>query len=167
MTHALKLLPAMTLHVQLDGLARLGLDAHHIRTQLGPLPDAPQAQVPEAIYLRMWQISQQMFGEPGLPTALALAIPFGAFGALDYLVASAETLGGALLSAELYFAMVASDVRLSLEDAGDGQRRVRVYALDEVASPGLEFTLACIHSRLRHLSGDAYRPQQVLSLIHI
>ena len=40
------------------------------------------------------------------------AIPFGAVGALDYLLGSAATVAGCCESAALHFAMVASDTRL-------------------------------------------------------
>ena len=84
-------LPALTLRLQLDGLATLGLDSGRVRARLGPLPDAPDALVPVQAYLDMWEEAERQYGHPGLPSALALAIPFGAYGALDYLVGSADT----------------------------------------------------------------------------
>ncbi len=74
----------------------------------------------------MWAEAERLYGLPGLPSALALAIPFGAFGALDYLAGSADTVGGACESAMLHFSMVAIDAGLEIDRLEDGARAVRV-----------------------------------------
>jgi AraC-like DNA-binding protein len=152
-------LPAAALRVQLDGLGVLGLDSERVRARVGPLPDAADALVPVQTYLDMWDEAERLYGLPGLPSALALAIPFGAFGALDYLVGSADTVAGCCESAMLHFAMVAVDVALEIDPLGDGAHALRVRGLVEMPAQALEFTLAALYSRLRHVSGGSFAPR--------
>jgi AraC-like DNA-binding protein len=157
-------LPALTLHLQLQGLAALGLDSERVRAHLGPLPDivtAPDAMVPVGTYLSLWDEAERLYGKPGLPSALAHTIPFGAFGALDYLVASADTVAGCCESARLHFAMVALDVALEVDALDDGGHLLRVRALASLPAQALEFTLAALFHRLRYVCGDRFMPQRL------
>jgi AraC-like DNA-binding protein len=131
-------LPALTLHLQLQGLAALGLDSERVRAHLGPLPDmatAPDAMAPVRTDLALWEAAERPYGMPGMPSALAHTIPFGAFGALDDLVASADTVIGCCESARLHFAMVALDVALEVDALDDGGHLLRVRA--RAALPGV------------------------------
>jgi AraC-like DNA-binding protein len=151
--------PALTLRLQLQGLATLGLDTERVCARLGPLPDAPEAMVRVQTYLDMWDEAERLYGLPGLPSALAHAIPFGAFGALDYLVGSADTVAGCCESAQLHFAMVAIDLGLEIESLEGGAHALRVRALAPMPVQALEFTLAAMFSRLRYVSGRTFMPQ--------
>ncbi|MUV14320.1 AraC family transcriptional regulator [Noviluteimonas gilva] len=150
-------LPALTLRLQLDALSSLGVDADQVRAAVGPLPTDPDAVVPPDAYTRMWTRAQQLYRRAGLPSALADAIPFGAFGALDYLVGSAETVGGSVESARLHFSMVASDVSLLVENLERGERLVRVVGREALEPEAAEFTLACVVTRLRQLGGERFK----------
>ncbi|MBC7941951.1 MAG: helix-turn-helix domain-containing protein [Chitinophagaceae bacterium] len=152
-------LPALTLRLQLQSLATLGLDIERIRARLGPLPDAPDAMVPVQTYLDMWDEAERLYGLPGLPSAVAQAIPFGAFGLLDYLVGSADTVAGCCESAMLHFTTVAIDVGLEIDALEDGAHAVRVRALALLPVQALEFTLAAMFSRLRHVSEGSFMPR--------
>ncbi len=154
-------LPSTTLRNQLQALVSLGLDARRLHAAVGPLPEDPAALVPQRSYLALWEDALAQYGDPALPTVLALAIPFGAFGALDYLVGSADTLGGCVESARLHFAMVASDVWLDVHALDAGVRSVQVRGLPDLPPAIFEFTLASILGRLRHLGGDAFAPLHV------
>lgn len=152
-------LPALTLHLQLQGLAALGLDAGRVSARLGPLPQAADAMVPVRSYLDMWDEAERLYGRPGLPSALAMVIPFGAFGALDYLAGSADTVAGGCESAVLHFTMVALDVAVEIDALADGAHALRVRASAGVPVQALEFTLAVLFSRLRHVSDGGFVPQ--------
>lgn len=154
-------LPVLTLQLQLEGLTSLGLDSERVRGRLGQLPSAPDALVPVQTYLAMWEEAEHLYGLPGLPSALALEIPFGAFGALDYLAGSAETVGGACESAMLHFSMVAIDVGLEIDRLDDDARALRVRPLVAVPAQGLEFTLAMVLGRLRHVTGGRFVPRML------
>lgn len=152
-------LPALTLRLQMQGLATLGLDVQHLHARLKPLPDSPDALVPVQTYLDMWHEAERLYGQPGLPSALAHAIPFGAFGALDYLVGSADTVAGCCESAMLHFAMVSIDTALEIDRLHDGAHALRVRALAPMPDQALEFTLAALFSRLRYVSGGGFTPR--------
>jgi AraC-like DNA-binding protein len=107
----------------------------------------------------MWNGALRDFGRPGLPTALASAIPFGAFGVLDYLAGSAETLGACCESLAFHFDIVANDVRLALELSGSS-RWLHVHADNHLTTHATEFTVAMVVVRLRHLV-PGFSPQQV------
>lgn len=145
------MLPVMPLRLQLHGLQTLGLDLSVIHARLGPLPEAPDALIPVQAYLDMWELAQIAYGRPGLPTALAEVIPFGAFGMLDYLVGSADTIGASCRSALMHFALVASDVWLEHVALDDGAHLLCVRGQPDLPTEAVEFTLATIIQRLRHL----------------
>jgi AraC-like DNA-binding protein len=155
MIEALKLLPVLTLQIQMRGLATLGLNMERMHAAVGPLPEAHDALVPAQTYLSMWTEAQLQYGMPGLPTALAMAIPFGAFGALDYLAGSAETVAGCCESALLHFAMVASDTWLE-HHALDGAHAVQARGVANVPAPALEFTIAVLMNRLRYITDGQF-----------
>jgi AraC-like DNA-binding protein len=159
MSEAPAWLPALTLQLQLQGLATLGLDIGRIHARLGPLPEAPDALVPVQSYLDMWDEAERLYGQPGLPSALAHAIPFGAFGALDYLAGSADTVAGCCESAMLHFSMVAIDMALEIDALEGGAHALRVRARAPMPVQALEFTLAALFSRLRYVSGGRFKPR--------
>lgn len=154
-------LPALTLHLQLKGLDALGLDSESVRARLGPLPTEPEALVPAQTYLDMWDEAERLYGLPGLPTALALAIPFGAYGALDYLAGSADTVAGSCESAMLHLSMVAVDVGLEIDSLEDGAHVVRVQPAGALPPQASEFTLATVFCRLRHITGGHFVPRTI------
>ncbi len=159
MVEAVTWLPAQTLHLQLQGLHALGLDSEHVRARVGPLPNEPEALVPVQCYLSFWDEAQALYGLPGLPTALAMAIPFGAFGALDYLVGSADTVAGCCESARLHFAMVAKDARLEIESLSGGEHALRVRSLGQQSVPtaAQEFVLAAVFHRLNYVCAGNFK----------
>lgn len=153
-------LPTGPLLVQLKGLEALGLDAERLRSALGPIPNNPNAPVPTSTYLALWEVAGHQYGRPSLPTALATAIPFGAFGVLDYLVGSAITLGACCESLALHFDIVANDIRFELESQ-DTCHWLRLRADSHVPDQATEFTLAMMVLRMRHLVTPGFKPELV------
>ncbi len=153
-------LPAGPLWVQLHGYEILGLDTKRLRREIGVLPDDPNAQVPTSMYLTLWDCALRQYDGPSLPTALAAAIPFGAFGVLDYLVGSAVNLGACCESLALHFDMIANDIRVELEFL-DTTRWLRLRADSHVPANAIEFTLATVVLRMRHLVAVGFTPLQV------
>lgn len=154
-------LPAGPLWVQLQGHARLGLDVGRLRDAIGSIPEDPNALVPSTAYLALWDAALRQYNRPSLPTALAGAIPFGAFGVLDYLAGSAETLGACCESLALHFGIVSHDSRFELESLGPS-RWMRMVADSHVPAHATEFTLAVVVVRLRRLLPPGFAPTQVL-----
>lgn len=151
-------LPVLTLQLQLQGLQTLGLDSDAVRARLGPLPETRDALVPLQTYQDMWDGAQTLYGLPGLPSALAMVIPFGAFGALDYLVGSADTIAGCCESAALHFATVSNDLWLELDQLKGGAHALRVRGPGPLPAQALEFTLAAVFNRLRYVTGGSFKP---------
>ena len=161
MTETLNLLPAAALRTQLQGLAALGLDMQRIRDHVGPVPEASDALVTRQQYLAMWSQAHALYRQPGLPTALAAAIPFGALGVFDYLAGSAATVSGCCESAVSYFRMVTSDTRLAIDVPDDGCHVVRVDGETGLSSDALEFTLALLVSRARYMTDGRCQPSRI------
>jgi len=150
------LLPVATLHAQLHALTLLGLDDQKIRARVGELPSEPDALVPVQKYLDMWTSAEALYGRPGLPTALAMAIPFGAFGAIDYLAASAETVAGCVESLILHLSMVSNDTQLEHDILDDGTHALTVRGTGEFPAAAFEFVLAVLVNRLRYLTNGSF-----------
>jgi AraC-like DNA-binding protein len=153
------LVPVATLRAELACLPTLGLDPAPVLAAVGPLPDGHDARVPVHCYLNFWQQAQAQFGRPGVVTAVAMALPFGAFGVLDYLAGSAETARGALAAAQLHLSLVAFGTRLELsEPDDDGLTWLTVRDDSPRPDIGAEFTLATLVHRCRHVTGGAAQP---------
>lgn len=160
----LDLLPATALRAQLAALALLGLDQARVERDvlavIGAWPQEAEGLVPVAGYLQMWRSASALFGDPGLPTALGMAIPFGAFGVIDYLAGSADTLAGCINSVELHLAVVSPDTRL--RQLPDGASCRLVVEVDSDVAPVVEeFTLAVLAGRMRALTTPAVQPEWV------
>lgn len=63
---SLNLLPALTLQMQMRGLATLGIDMRRVHAAVGPVPESPDTLVPVQTYLDMWAEAQAQFGMSGL-----------------------------------------------------------------------------------------------------
>lgn len=162
MPDTVTLLPARTLLAQLDGLKTLGLDMRAIQSAVGPVPAAPDTLIPASRYLAMWSAAQLQYAQPGLGTALAMTIPFGAFGPLDYLAGSADSVGGCCRSAVAYFSMLASDVWLELHSHAQGTHAIHVRSAPGMPDEIPEFTLAVLMNRLRHVTDNAFVTARLL-----
>ncbi len=154
------LLPAVTARALLAAFRALGLDADAIRdaaglraAELEPL----DALLPDVAFGRLYEEAFRRSPRDELPTEVGLAVPFGAFGHVDYLAASSETVEAAMQALADHFRAVAHGFALEL-DAGPSGGEVRI--LHPRASPldpvGDEFTLAVLVGRFR--SADAEAP---------
>lgn len=161
MNSAHQLIPALTLQTQLAGLQTLGLDVAALRTRMGWHEWAPEDLVPVQAYLDMWAWATQAWGRPGLPTALASAIPFGSFGVVDFLVASADTVQGCMASLQQHLSLLASDSRLDLHTTSNGLHWVEPRALGANAEVVEEFMVALLVQRLAYLTDQSVRPAWV------
>ena len=153
--------PALALRRQLEALGALGMDVAQVRAVVGDLPAEADGMVPVSQYNRMWETAQALCGLPGMPSAMALAIPFGAFGALDYLAGSACTVGALCESVLLHLSMVAVDVRIQHERLDDGSHVIEARGVHPMPAAALEFTLATIFGRLRYVTQEAFVPVAV------
>ena len=158
MTH--RWIRAVTLLALWQALQRLGLDMATLERSVGAPPRDPQEAIPVDKYLALWDNAQRLYPGSCLPTALALEVPLGAFGMMDYLAASAATLGGACESLMAHSRMVSEDTGVEVHTT-EGLVWLTVRADDHVPPSALEFTLAVLVLRLRQLVDTELQLQTV------
>src|SRR5512135_3427747 len=147
--------PAATVRALLAGFEKVGLDGAALRRATG-IPEAglsdPTGLLPGTLFPALWQEAFRQARREELPTEVGLAIPFGAFGALDYLAGSSPTVEAAFHSLRGHFRQVA---HVTLEIAAD-VRAADVRILNTAPFPGQEIsdemTVAILVARFR---GDA------------
>ena len=117
--------PTPTVSALLAGFDALGLDAKAMQDAAGLTQEQlrdPYGAVPDAMFGRLWSLAFEQDPRLHLPALAGLAVPFGAFGLLDHLVASAGTVGAGLGALQDYFRLVAPSIRLVFDHTsiGDG-----------------------------------------------
>lgn len=106
----------------------------------------------------LWQAALELSGDPGLGLRIAVAVPFGAYRVIDFLAASAPTVGEGLAKVARYFPLIngalawsisheASSVRMTLDHPGVPSPLPRAYA---------EYALAVTVLHCRHANGFAW-----------
>jgi AraC-like DNA-binding protein len=155
--------PAITLQAMLAGFEALGLSMAPLREACGAAAAAPpETPVPALVLDRLRAAASRQRPEPEFPTALGLAIPFGAFGLTDYLAGSSDAVAGGFESLALHLRLVARGISLELSRI-DGERWVRVLAGDAAAPwSGSEMTVAVFVARFRQGTGGRFQPSRVL-----
>jgi AraC-like DNA-binding protein len=160
----MQVVPAASARAMLTGFAALGLDAGALRRAAGIGETelaAADGVLPGETFARLWQEAYRQAPREELPTEVGLAIPFGAFGALDYLAGSSPTVESAFHSLRSHFRQVA---RTGLEiERGASSADVRLVNPDTF--PGMEIsdemTLAIFIGRFRGNAGAPFRPSSV------
>jgi AraC-like DNA-binding protein len=160
----MQVVPAASARAMLTGFAALGLDARALRRAAGMGEAelaAPDGVLPGEAFGRLWQEAHRQAPREELPTEVGLAIPFGAFGALDYLAGSSPTVEAAFHSLRSHFRQVA---RIGLE-IERGATSADVRLVNPEPFPGLEIsdemTLAIFVGRFRGDAGAPFRPSSV------
>lgn len=162
----LRQLPAATARALLAGFGALGLPAEVLRDAAGIREEdlAPlDALVPGAAFGALWREAFRRAPREELPTEVGLAIPFGAFGALDYLAASAPTVRAAFEALASHFRYVAIGFSLELVEAGGGEVRLVPAAPFEGREVSDEMTLAIFVSRFRGVVSGPFAREVRLS----
>lgn len=116
-------IPAVTISAAVAGLQSLGFDSDALLASLGISRDHfedPLSTLPEAWFEELFELAWSRDPRPDLPARVGLATPFGAWGLLDYLVGSAQTLGADLIALSIFFRLVLVRTYLELDhDGGD------------------------------------------------
>jgi AraC-like DNA-binding protein len=156
-------LPAATVRAILAGLRALGLDADAIRAEAGVSAEAiapVDAVVPLEIFDALFSAAARRAPREELVAEVALAIPFGAFGAIDYLAGSSPTVGSAFHALAAHFRYVAQGVSIEIAEsprgAGEAAQasEIRLLNAGEGDSTADEFTLAVFVGRFRARPGS-------------
>jgi hypothetical protein len=142
----------------LQACERLGLDVAALLHAAGlsrAQVDDPDARLPATAVARLWHAAMQHTGDDALPLRAAEAAPFGAYRVIDFLAASAPTVGDGLERVARYFALINSSVALQVRPAPDCHV-VTLTSLDaSVVLPRMyaEYALAVTVLHCRHAAG--------------
>jgi hypothetical protein len=147
------LLPAATARAILAALRALGLDDEAIRAGAGIAPEAlapVDGALPAAAFPRLWEGAFRRAPRDELATEVGLAVPFGSFGALDYLAASSPDVRAAFRSLAAHFRAASGGFALEVEEDGGGAEvRLAWAGPNPAREVSDEFTLAVLVGRFR------------------
>jgi AraC-like DNA-binding protein len=157
--------PAVSAEALLSGLEACGVDAAKLR-RLGGLAARyvdPSDQLPNSVWDAIWAEAAHLDPRPELPALAAMRVPFGIFGALDYLALSASTVRGGLLALADHFSAAAAviDLELDLHDPDGGTLRIINLVPTRSARENEEFTIGVILGRFRNVGNGGFRPRCV------
>ena len=145
-------IPAITIQAMLDAFRVLGLDERRLRADANVSEELLDRRglVPDLVRERLWASAYREAQRDELAVEAGLALPFGALGPMDYLAASAETLGSGCEALAQYFGSLSSERSLELEQ-GTNEYRIKLVVSDarEDALTADEFTLAVMVGRFR------------------
>src|SRR5512144_2212962 len=102
--------------------ARLGVDTERLLRTVGV--DRPTLENPDARMLNrdagaLWAKAYELSGDPVLSLHVAEACPLGAYKVIDYMGASARTVGEAFRCSARYFKLINTAVKVSIDESGD------------------------------------------------
>lgn len=145
---------------------RLGLDAAALLAAAGLQRadvDDPDARIPADRFDRVWQEAYARAGDPELALHAAEAVPPGGYKVIDFLSASAATLGAGIRRVAEVFPIVDPRVAIDIDDEGERVRFALRLAAGRGAPPPPRQTyiLAAFVLRTRAATGLAWAPDAV------
>ncbi len=139
----------------IEGFVLVGLDREELLQSAevnldDPVGDAMQAQVDA--HMRLWAAAAVADPRPALPLLVGMAVPFGAYGVVDYLGSSSLCVASGMRQLERFFGLITDVVGLRLvEESGRRGVEVRVLRpLPGVACFGVLYTLGVTVAHLRY-----------------
>ena len=153
--------PVITIEAVLAGLGACGIDTAPMRAAISfPAHTDKVERVPRSIWEELWVAAAKADPRPALPTRVALGVPFGQFGTIDYLMGSSETVNGGIQSLADHFCVAASTRDLELDSSGTvNQLRVLDKSAPDPVSD--EFIVAIILGRLRKTTENRFRAERI------
>src|SRR6187551_3790881 len=113
--------PAITIRAMLESFRVLGLDQRRLRAEA----EVSEQQLdsgsllPDAIRQRLWASACQQAQREEFAIEAGLALPFGALGLMDYVAASAATLGESCEALARHFHRVSCARHLQVESCAN------------------------------------------------
>lgn len=145
---------------------RLGLDADEMLEPHGisrAQVNDPDGRLPSQVVRALWDEAYRRTRNPTLALDVARSIPVGAYRVLEYLIASAPTVGAAFSKIGAYFRWVDTSVRLPVGPC-DGLFAIGIQLEappEHVPLRALEFTFATSLLKVRALTGRDVLPVRV------
>jgi AraC-like DNA-binding protein len=117
--------------------------------------DDPDGRLPGDAVSTLWDAALKRSGEPDLGLRIALAVPFGAYRVIDFLAASAATVGEGLIRVARYFPLINSALGWEIAEEESSVRVALVHPTIPGALPRAyaEYALAVTVLHCRHASG--------------
>jgi AraC-like DNA-binding protein len=143
--------PAITIQAMLAAFRTLGLDEPRLRSEANvPARLDGGVLVQDVVRRHLWAGAYREAQCAELAIKAGLALPFGALGPMDYLAASADTLGACCEALLRQFRSVSCERSLEIEQH-PGDYRVKLVVVDtrEDTLAGDEFTLGAMAGRFR------------------
>ncbi len=81
--------------------------------------DDPDARLPNPVVGALWAKAYELSGDPELSLHAAEACPLGAYKVIDYIAASARSIGEAFRFSAQYFRLINTAVSLPIDESGD------------------------------------------------
>ena len=149
---------------------RLGLDTEVILRSAGVSRETledPDARLEAGKVGALWTKAYELSGDPVLSLHAAEACPLGAYKVIDFMAASASTVGEAFRYASRYFWLINTAIRLPIDESGDP---VTFDIVDErgpagVTRPYAEYCFAafCLHCRA---ATGVHFPLRSITFVH-
>lgn len=109
----------------------------------------PDARIPAPLADAVWLEASRRAQDPHLALQAALALEFGAYKVLDFIVANAPTVGEGLSRVARYFPLVDPRGRFEIEADGDPVTIAFGSGSGEVPAPAQQYTFAALVLRSR------------------
>ena len=110
----------------------------------------PDSRIPGPTVLALWGALRDRAGDPALQLTAPVALPFGAYRTIDYLVAASATVGEGIGRFAAFFGLIADAISLSIEHGSDESCLCLVRA-DAGAVPPVyvDYVFAALVTRIR------------------
>lgn len=123
----------------------------------------PDGRLPLEAVAALWRAALKHSGDPGLGLRIARAVPFGAYRVIDFLAASAPTVGEGLLRVARYFPLINSALAWEVTPDGPHQRVTLDHATPAalLPRPYAEYALTVTILHCRRASGFDWPLEEV------
>lgn len=144
----------------------LGLDGDALVRQAGldrAVIDDPDGRLEPLDVMALWDRAETASGDPHLALRVARMMPRGAYRILEYLGASAPTVGAAFTKISEYFAWVDTTATLPITESADlcGFGLDAPVPADRVPLRAVEFTFGTSWLKVCDLTGQSFRPERI------
>jgi AraC-like DNA-binding protein len=155
-----RMVPLSAISALVAGFNNLGFETESLLRALGVSQEhleTPISLVPIEYYEKLWAMAVSRDPSPDLPSRAAMATPFGAFGLIDHLTGSAQTVGEGFVTLQFFFQLAASTIELQIEHT-DGDW-IWILNRDESKTLAMitdQWTVAMLINRFRSMSSEFY-----------
>lgn len=147
----------------LDACAERGVDPDAVVADAGgraPLSRDPEARISRANAAAIWRLALARTDDPALVVDAAAGPRFGAYHIVDYLAATAATLGDAVSQVAAHAAFINPAMEVTLERETRGVRLV-ISTRAPISPAYLEYALAAFYVRTRDATRIAHVPREL------